>query len=80
MQDGGVLTPSTANQCAPGETFNCTAKLQPNDNEVGYANDWRGRIVAENGDRYRVPSSAALDPKKMAVMAGKRAGRKAYQQ
>jgi hypothetical protein len=77
FRDGGILTPSTATQCAPGQTFNCTAKLQPNDNEVGYADEWRGRIATENPDRYRVPSSSALDETKMAVMSGKRRGREA---
>jgi len=61
---------------------NCTAKLQPDDHEVGYAEEWRGRIATENPEnaaRYRVPPGA-MDHKKLAVMSGKRAGRAAYKQ
>lgn len=75
------MTASTATQCAPGQLTNCVAKLQPDDNEEGYAEEWRGRIATENPanhDRYLVPPSAVLDEKKMAVMSGKKAGRKAY--
>lgn len=73
FRDGGILTPSTAVQCAPGQTANCTAKLQPNDNEVGYDMDWRGRIVSDsdNAVRYKVPSSGA-DQAKLKVVQGKR--------
>ena len=61
-RDGGILIPDTTSRvCGPGETANCTAKLQPGDHEVGYTDDWRQRIVTEspeNAARYRVPSGA----------------------
>jgi hypothetical protein len=76
-RDGGILTPSKATQCVGGNTVNCTAKLQPDSNEVGYVEEWRGRIVAENPERYHVPTGA-LDARKVAVMSGKRKGRQAY--
>ena len=76
-RDGGILTPSKATQCVGGQTDNCTAKLQPDDNEVGYAEEWRGRIATENPERYHVPTGA-LDARKVAVMSGKRRGRQAH--
>jgi hypothetical protein len=75
FRDGGILTPSKAHQCGPGETTNCTAKLQPQSSEVGYDDAWRERIVTEspeNAARYHVPASADLDARKMRVVSGKR--------
>ena len=85
-RDGGVLTPSTARQCEGGNVVNCTAKLQPVDNEVGYTDAWRARIVADsdNAQRYLVPASAFATPEaarreaaKQAVVEGKRRTRAA---
>lgn len=79
-----MLTPSTAQQCTNGNVVNCTAKLQPVDNEVGYTDAWRARIVADsdNAQRYLVPASAYATPEaaereaaKQAVIEGKRRGR-----
>jgi hypothetical protein len=80
FRDGGILSASKEKQCAAGETVNCTAKLQPNSDEVGYDEDWRGRIVTENPERYKVPqpknaAAAALEARKLAVMSGKRKAR-----
>ena len=74
FRDGGILTRSTAHQCGPGETVNCTAKLQPSSNEVGYDDMWRQRIVTEspqNAARYRVPDGADVTTK-LRVVSGKR--------
>ena len=77
FRDGGILSPSKAKQCVDGETTDCVAKLQPDSNEVGYDEDWRARIVAENPERYKVPAAkdaagAAREAEKMRVMRGKR--------
>jgi dipeptidase len=74
FRDGGLLSPSKAKQCGAGETANCTAKLQPESNEVGYDDAWRARIVGEspeNRARYKVPDGADLTSKAR-VMGGKR--------
>ena len=75
FRDGGLLSPSKAHQCGPGETTNCTAKLQPVATEVGYDDAWRERIVTENPEntkRYHVPADAVIDERKLRVMSGKR--------
>ena len=81
-RDGGVLVPDTTGRvCGPGETANCTAKLQPGDHETGYTEDWRGRIVnesPENAARYRVPKGALEGEqarRKVEVMTRKRGRR-----
>lgn len=86
-RDGGVLSPSTATQCAPGQFYNCTAKLQPVDNEIGYTMEWRGRIVSDsdNAQRYLVPSSSSPEMKeresiKQAIVTGKRKGQERMRQ
>jgi hypothetical protein len=84
FRDGGILSPSTATQCAGGQTANCTAKLQPVDTEVGYTDDWRARIVhdSDNAQRYLVPAAdggadaAAREEAKLRVVRGK-GGRRA---
>ncbi len=92
-RDGGILQPSTDTQCANGQLTNCTAKLQPIDNETGYLEDWRARIVADgdNAAHYLVPASAleaaadgsgrrtlnARERAKLDVVAGKSRRRRA---
>lgn len=78
FRDGGILLPSTAQQCVGNQTDNCVAKLQPIDSETGYDEQWRGRIVndSDNAIRYLVPDAAseelaALETRKMKYMSGK---------
>jgi hypothetical protein len=59
FRDGGIFTAPTSTQCVNGNRVNCTAKLVPNVNEIGYSDEWKGRIVSDSDNkvRYLVPSS-----------------------
>lgn len=45
-------------------------------NEVGYDEQWRGRIVTENPERYKIPAAtgagaAEAEARKLRIMQGK---------
>lgn len=63
FRDGGILLPSTSQQCQGSQTDNCVAKLQPVDQEIGYTQQWRARIVgdSDNAEHYLVPPSSATE-------------------
>ena len=90
FRDGSVILPSTDRQCVGNETQGCVAKLQPQDIETGYDDQWRARIVAEDVDHhYLVPASAAegaseerraLEARKLEFMSGKPRRRQAQRE
>ena len=80
FRDGGLLSPSTTAQCVNGNVVNCTARLNPVSNQVGYDDSWRARIALENPERYRVPASGTegwnqeREEAKQRIVSGKRNG------
>jgi dipeptidase len=62
FRDGGIFTAPTTPQCVDGNRVNCTAKLVPNVNEIGYSDDWKARIVedSDNKVRYLVPTNGEI--------------------
>eukprot|EP00658_Telonema_sp_P-2_P081495 TRINITY_DN8368_c0_g2_i1.p1 TRINITY_DN8368_c0_g2~~TRINITY_DN8368_c0_g2_i1.p1 ORF type:complete len:591 (+),score=127.92 TRINITY_DN8368_c0_g2_i1:117-1889(+) len=56
-RDGLTVLPGKLAQCSPGQTRGCTSRYVPDTEESGYTQDWYGRIVAEDGEHYRVPAA-----------------------
>jgi dipeptidase len=75
VRDGGILSAPPVPACSGGATVNCTCRPIPNSDEVGYSEDWRGRIVgdSDNAQRYLIPPSAGSDAAAAAVSVADKA-------